>query len=302
MTLPEPLLESLRAVHEDAAPWLAGLPDLLDDLQDRWDIRVAGLVPDLSYNVVLFAEGADGAPYALKLSPPSSDFAREAAALRHYGGDGVCQLVRAEVSAAAMLLERVFPGASLWNADPSDPRADEAATRTAAALMRRLWRPVPEPHPFRTLESWSRAIPDHLAASAGPLPLEVVRRANGLRLELLQDPEVVLLHADLHHGNILTASRAPFLAIDPKGIVGPKGYDVGPFLENPTPTLARQVGLRGILGRRVAIFSEMLGVEKDELAAWGFFHAVLSACWSAEDHGEGWEAALAVAEALAQKP
>jgi streptomycin 6-kinase len=52
------------------------------------------------------------------------------------------------------------------------------------------------------------------------------------------------------------------------------------------------------LERRVALFSETLGFEAKELAAWGFVHGVLSACWSLEDHSRGHEAALAVAARL----
>jgi streptomycin 6-kinase len=32
--------------------------------------------------------------------------------------------------------------------------------------------------------------------------------------------EPFLLHGDLHHENILAAEREPWLAIDPKGVVG----------------------------------------------------------------------------------
>ena len=47
----------------------------------------------------------------------------------------------------------------------------------------------------------------------------------------------VLLHGDLHHDNILSATRAPWLIIDAKGLVGDSGYDLGAFLYNPIPDL-----------------------------------------------------------------
>lgn len=291
MKLPAPLLKNLRAVHADADIWLARLPALLRDLEARWHVHVVGLVPRLSYNLVAFAEGEDGTPYILKACPPFDDFTREMRALEVYGGRGSCRLIRADTGAAAMLLERIFPGVSLWES----PDEDET-TRIAAALMRQLWRPA-LPSGFEPLEPWSRALPEALAAP-GPLPRELLRRANDLRLELLQNPEVVLLHADLHHDNILTATRAPYLAIDPKGIVGPRGYDVGPFLENPIPDLGARPDVRSALERRVSVFSEMLAMDAREVAAWGFVHAALSACWFAEDGGDGWEASLKVAEVL----
>jgi len=42
-----------------------------------------------------------------------------------------------------------------------------------------------------------------------------------------------------------------------------------------------------------------LGLERERLLAWGVVHSVLSAWWSIEDHGYGWEYAIACAELLA---
>ena len=44
--------------------------------------------------------------------------------------------------------------------------------------------------------------------------------------------EPMLLHGDLHHYNILAAERQPWLAIDPKGVVGDPVYETGVFLYN----------------------------------------------------------------------
>lgn len=290
LILPEALLSTLCDIHHDAEAWLQGFPALLNRLQAHWQLRVTGLVAELSYNVVALAEGLDGTPYILKLSPPSEEFAREIAALRLYDGNGSCRLIRSDETLAAMLLERLTPGRSLWQTD------DQAATIIAAELMPTLWRPVAEAYPLRTLASWTRDLPRYLHSypEGGPLPHALVLKANALRESLLQTDEATLLHADLHHGNILSATRAPYLAIDPKGIVGPRGYEVGPFLANRLAQLGASA-LRARLKRRIAIFSEVLSLEAAELAAWGLLHCVLSACWSLEDHGGGHEEALVAA-------
>ena len=275
MNLPAGLIQKLHDVHEDAAPWLMGLDELIAGLETRWRVRVTGLAEELSYNVVAFAEGLDGTPYVLKLSPPSDDFTRELEALRLYDGDGMCRLIQADETVGAMLLERLQPGVSLWNTDD-----DEGAARIAAELMQHLWRPVAEPHNFRTLRSWARELYDYPRQTVGPLPRNLVDKATGLFNELLQTTETpVLLHADLHHGNILSAHRSPYLTIDPKGIVGPRGYDVGTFLRNPWG-VERRPDLRRILDYRINILSEMLGLSPYEIAAWGFAHGVLSAVWT----------------------
>ena len=304
MKLPDALVRNLRDIHPHADVWLADLDDLIRHCEKRWQVRVTGLVPDLSYNVVAFAEGVDGAPYILKLSPPNAEFSQEVAALKLYDGDGICRLIDADDAAGAMLLERLEPGVSLWRIDVRNAREDDLATRAAATLMPQLWRPVPDPRPFRTLESWSRSLPRYLNAypnGGGPLPHPLLERAYDLLTDLLaHSDEGVLLHTDFHHGNIVSATRQPHLAIDPKGIVGPRGYDVGSFLVNPKPAIhmAERSELEAVSKRRVALFSEMLGMSPQEVAAWGLVHAALEMCWTLEDHGEGWEKSVEVGAIL----
>jgi streptomycin 6-kinase len=63
--------------------------------------------------------------------------------------------------------------------------------------------------------------------------LSALARAERLSADLLESAATeVLLHGDLHHFNILSARREPWLCIDPKGMRGHPGYEVGPFLLN----------------------------------------------------------------------
>ncbi len=298
--LPDALVQSLRDIHAHADAWLSVLNTHIQQCEERWQIRVTGLVPDLSHNVVAFAEGSDGAPYILKLSPPNAEFSQEVAALKLYNGEGICRLIDADDAVGAMLLERLEPGISLWRTEVENAKENDLATRAAATLMLQLWRPVSDPRPFRSLASWSRVLPQYLRMypnGGGPLPHSLLKNANDLLSDLVNSSNPVLLHADLHHGNIASATRQPYLAIDPKGILGPRGYDLGPFLMNPTPRIAES-NLRGVLERRVAIFGEMLDLDTREVAAWGLVHAALSACWTLENHGSGWEVAMKVAGEL----
>lgn len=296
MKLPTELIKKLHDVHEDATPWLGRLDHLIADLETRWRVRVTGLVGELSYNVVAFAEGESGTPYVLKLSPPSDNLEREVAALRQYDGDGICCLVEADEKVGALLLERLEPGASLGNRED-----DELATRICADLLAQLWRPAPEPNLFRTLRSWARALPNYLSAypqGDGPLPHRLVKRACSLLEDLLQDTETpMLLHADLHHANVLSATRQPYLAIDPKGIVGPRGYDIGPFLMNPFHITTRP-DLKQLTKRRIEVFSDRLGLDRTQIISWGVVHMMLSSCWSLEDHGRVPNGPLMIATVL----
>ena len=109
----------------------------------------------------------------------------------------------------------------------------------------------------------------------------------------------VLLHGDLHHGNILAAERQPWLALDPKGVIGEPAYEVGAWLRNPWPGLLAGPHPRQILVQRVAQFVAELGCDRARIVGWGRAQAVLSAWWNFEDHGDGWAWGMACAELLA---
>jgi streptomycin 6-kinase len=51
---------------------------------------------------------------------------------------------------------------------------------------------------------------------------------------LLAEPrEVGVLHGDLHHGNVLDFGVRGWLAIDPKGLLGERGFDFANIFTNP---------------------------------------------------------------------
>ena len=109
--------------------------------------------------------------------------------------------------------------------------------------------------------------------------------------------EPVVLHGDLHHYNILSAVREPWLAIDPKGVVGEAEYEVGALLRNHLLSTVRPERL---LARRVDQLTDELGFERQRIVGWGLAQAVLSAWWSFEDTGQVWDEAIACAEVLAE--
>ncbi len=103
--------------------------------------------------------------------------------------------------------------------------------------MRILWRRVPATHSFITLERRLRAfarVRELYGGGTGPLPEELLSRAERIAVELLASaPHERVLHGDLHHDNIVSAQRAPWLAIDPKGVVGDPGFETGALMNNP---------------------------------------------------------------------
>ena len=301
MEIPPDFARRVRESLGDAGEaWLRDLPALVGELSQRWNVAL-GPPFELSYNYVASARRADGTDAVFKIGPwEDGEIAREIDALRLYGGDGACRLLESDQAHRAMLLERLHPGDTLLGVAA---RNDDAATRIGADVMRRLWRPVeslPDPQRFKSLAEWfTAAFERHRAeyGGPGPFPAAVLEHAKALVPDLLASaPTPVLLHGDFHHYNILSSDRAPWLAIDPKGMLGDPGYEIGPFLLNPD--MDGPPKEPDMLRRRLEILAVELGYDQARLRDWGTAHAVLSACWSAENGGSGWQSAIAAAENL----
>ena len=277
MQLPETFRQNIiNTFKERGRVRLKRLPALLLKFEADWSIEIHTPFPNLTFNYVAPVSLADGSKAVFKAGVPHPETLMEMKALKTWNGNGAVRLLNSNKEQGVMLLEKLEPGVSFWHRD-----SDEA-TLTCADLLLQLWQA--KPPEGRTLKSWTKAL-EHFHINYAELncPLEwpLLDKAMQLRNELLKSNDKVLLHADLAHDNILSASRQPFLAIDPKGIVGPRGYDVASFLVNPEG-FHEHDDLENRLERRLSMFSESLNLDKRELAAWGFMHCLLSVCWSLE--------------------
>jgi streptomycin 6-kinase len=110
---------------------------------------------------------------------------------------------------------------------------------------------------------------------------EVLAAAERTAADLLRTaPADVLLHADLHHENVLWDRRRGWLAIDPHGLTGDPAYEFAPLLHNP---LSMEPYVADLALHRCARLAEASGIEQERIRAWGFVQAVLSAVWSLDE-------------------
>lgn len=292
----------IEVFGDDGQDWLNRLPSIVTSTARRWNLTVGPAVPNLSYNWVAPAIRENGERAMLKIGVPQSELWSEIEALRVYDGHGIARLIDADTDMGALLLERLDPGETLVALSVND---DERATEITAHVMRDLWTPPPDEHPFRSVGDWANGltrIRTMFDGGTGPLPTNLFEQAESLFSQLLPSMDAtVLLHGDLHHENILSATRSPWLAIDPKGIVGEPVYETGALLRNPWPEVMTRPNVAHVLSRRIDQLSEILGFDRDRIRAWGIAQAVLSACWTVEDGGDDWEFAMRVAELLNQQ-
>jgi streptomycin 6-kinase len=332
MNLPAEFISIMtNTFGEEGEQLLADIPTLIDEVSTRWGLTDVQPVPNLSYNFVAFAQrGPENV--VIKIGVPRDELTSEIAALHLFNGEGACRLIDADEEKGFLLLERLNPGVML-----STLKDDEKATHIAAGVMKEIWRPLDDVTPpkehrggvsetkglanddrtffgreersprmtntekFIKLTDWFdglKGLRQMFNGGTGPFNEKTVRRVERSVAEFFAENQApVLMHGDFHHYNVLSSERG-WQIIDPKGVIGPACYEVGPFLINPWGELIDRTDLAQITKRRIDILHEHLGFERERIHAWGLAHAILSAWWSMESN-TGWEYAAAFAEMIA---
>ncbi len=295
MNLPGSFLRTIEQTFgQRGRDFLETLPERIDEAVRLWQLSAVEPVSNLSYNYVAFAERLER-PVVLKIGVPDPELLSEMISLRLFEGRGTVRLLESDEVRSMFLLERLQPGEMLATLED-----DDRATELAGQLMRALWRTdVSDPRLIR-LSDWFKGLArlrQHFDGGTGPFPSGLVEQAEAIAAEFLAEPNPeTLIHGDLHHFNILSSKRG-WVAIDPKGVLGPSAYEVGPFLLNPWVVSGLEPDVPRLTERRIAILSSVLGFEKERLRRWGLAYAVLSAWWNLEA-GEDWGTAMACADIL----
>lgn len=270
---------------------------MVADIAERWSLKLEPPFQPLSYGYVAAGTDADDAPVVLKLRVPGRECTNEIRALQHYDSHGMVRLHRNDTDLGAMLLERLRNDESL--AAMAD---DQRATSIFIETMSRLRRDKPKDEDFPSVADWAKGfqrLRDNATSDVGLTSAGVFKRAESIMHELIDSTtDVVLLHGDLHHFNILSAERAPWLAIDPQGVVGDPAYDVGAWLRNPIPRLWSMPNLSRMFNRRVDQLVEAFGYERDRVVGWAYSQAVLATVWSIEEGSSDKRGWLDWAEAI----
>lgn len=260
------------------APWL-----------QRW-----GLVPDgepiVTRTSSLLPVRQAGTPTMLKIATVAEE-RRGAALLAWWGGDGAARVLSLEGD--AVLMERATGTSSL--VDMARAGRDDEASLNICDAVARLHAPRQSPplDALVPLARWFAALEPAAARYGGILR----QSASAARHLMTQPRDIIPLHGDIHHGNILDFGPRGWLAIDPKGVLGERGYDYANLFCNPDLDVATAPGR---LGRQAKIVAEAAGLDRERLLRWVLAYAGLSAAWSIED-GDDPGLALTVAEIAAME-
>lgn len=294
MHLPDSFISTIKNTFgADGETFLTSLPSLVDESARRWKLTSIRPVSNLSYNFVAFAKSGEE-EVVLKIGVPRDELLSEMAALDLFNGDGACRLLDRDPQNGLLLLERLNPGEML-----SELQDDDQRTHIAADVMQKIWRDAPANPTFIRLTDWFKGlkrIRTHFGGSTGPFPKKLLERVESTLPHLFEAPSL-LLHGDFHHFNILSSEHG-WQVIDPKGVIGPAGYEVGPLMLNPWIKPLNMDRFQVQTERRVSILSERLGWERSLILNWATAHAVLSAWWDMEENMD-WQYPLSCAQILA---
>ncbi len=270
-------LDAQRSLGADWAAWLDRLPRLAAELVEEWELAPDGDPAHGFCSLVLPVRTPADEAAVLKVSFAGDDESEhEALALQHWNGDPTVRLLRADPRRRALLLER------LHRSDLGEV-GDLEACEILAGFYSRLHRPaLPQ---LRTLTSYvDRWLDDLDTMSAGaPIPRRMVQQALHLGRALTGDAASigVIVHGDLHYGNVLAGDREPWVVIDPKPMSGDPHYEPAPALWNRWDEMTDD--LRGALRRRFHTLVDTAGLEEARARDWVIVRMVLNAHWSVQD-------------------
>ncbi|MFG6494643.1 aminoglycoside phosphotransferase family protein [Fictibacillus sp. UD] len=275
--LPETFIKTITGIHGDkASEWLENFEQLIANCEKRYHLHIQEPF-NLSYNFVAPAVRKDGKEVVVKIVLSIHQFETELKALQLMASKSAVKVLEYEAEHGIMILERLYPGHTLAEVDD-----DEEAAQIAANVMKELIVLAPLHSNLPTVvdreNSLKRIYRNHINGY-GPIPKETIEEALHIFGRLNDSiKKQYLLHGDLHHYNILKNGES-WVAIDPKGLIGDREYEVVQYLLNKLP----ENNVEEITEKRIDIFVEKLNLDKERVLLRAYSHAVLATCWTVED-------------------
>ena len=254
--------------NEEGQAWLNALPRLRAECAEQWELELGDAFAGSNISLVLAARRAGGSPAVLKIQFPGRESEHEAAALALWDGDGAVRLLEHDPERHALLLERCVPGTYL-------SEASEDALDVLASLLPRLWKPAGAP--FRTLNAeaawWASYLADQWQRAGRPFDRRLLDAAlDALATLPSTQGDLVVVHQDLHGGNVLRAEREPWLVIDPKPLLAEREFALAPIIRSTELGHGRE-GVLARLDRLVGV----LGLDRERARLWALAQTV---AWS----------------------
>jgi len=147
-------------------------------------------------------------------------------------------------------------------------------------VLPRLWRPAGAP--FRTVADEAAWWSGHMAEEWDHAGRPFERGLLDVALQALHElpstqGDLVLVHQDLHAGNVLRATRQPWFVIDPKPLLAEREFALAPIVRGPELGHSRESVLH-----RLATLSAALGLDRERARRWTIAQTI---AWCFTDDG-----------------
>ena len=245
--------------------WLASLHDVVEELAGQWSLEVDCPFPDSFVSLVLPAR-RNGSDVVLKVQYPHRESTSEAAALALWNGSGAVRLLDHDSTHHALLLERCLPGEKLSQSDP------DVGMEVMVGLLPRLWVQASTAIPSLAdeVQRWVTNLPVEFEAAGAPFARSLLDQAIATLIDLASSQgEQVLVNQDMHGDNVVSATREPWLVIDPKPLIGEREFGLSPAIRSAEFGHSRQDVVY-----RLDRLSGALGLDRERARRWAFGHAI----------------------------
>lgn len=251
---------------------VAASVSLAEHLAADWRLQLHEALPGGCCSIIYAGTDADGREIVLKIPVRGEEMTTGHHAAKAFSSCGGVEILRDDGDSGALLMPRLRPGVSL----AAVHGLDIEAAKITAAITRRL----------HTAElAVDARLEEYLAEPHSPAkPPSSAYAMEGPTLELQErllrtQREMVLLHGDLHHYNVLKDGDV-WLAIDPKGIVGDPAFEPSSFLRNPYDLFPDRWDFIGLQRERILAFARLLKLSPWRIWAWGLVANVLGCSWN----------------------
>lgn len=262
---------------EEAKKWLNKIPEIITKLKEKWDLEI-GEEFELSYNYVISTKRNNGEVAVLKIYfPEDPEFKNQLEFLKSVNGKGAIKILESSAENFAVLLEQCVPGVTL-----SSLNDEEKETNIFCETAKQLWTKPPGNYDFPTVEKELKDFDwylENLDRFDSYIDKEIIVKTKEKYENLLKtQKDFYLIHSDLHHENILQSERG-WLAIDPKGIIAEREYEINAFLRNPIKRAENNLLTKEVLLKRLDIITKKLNLNRKRIIDWSYCQTLLSIIW-----------------------
>lgn len=253
----------------------------------EWNIDSLELMLYFSVSCLFMCRSNIFGDCVLKICKSSNQADLEYKTLLEYNDSTYCNVYAKNSEQGILLLERIEPGTTLHNVTSLDKRLDIYCN-----LLKKIHKSTCCENIFPTYTQWIDKTANTISKTPQCKTLYThMKKAQKLYHSLLTKyNRKLLLHGDLHHGNILYDNKKGYRIIDPKGVIGDPVFEIGRFILNEPyngadfPSEHIQKIITGL--------SERLNLPEYDIMQFFYIELCLAECWHMEDGHKNYEKRL----------